>query len=432
MTRRTFGVLQPRYNKREWQEWKEGKRKKKPRPNRYRAGYEHPNWTGTGRPPRYYAKGTFATVAAADAWLARVKSEIDRGVWVPPEVAVQNEAEQARREAIETMTVADWGKLWLADKEGLTHGSRRTHKSRFECHIKPGLGDIRLIDLNREEITAFLRKVHKTGVDPEAVWQSLRNLLITAADDPRTALTESPHKGVTLKSVGKKETKETHLFTLAQIDSIVRHIDPDLRALVILLADAGLRINEALALTRERLKLDSKHPTVEVVHSLHRDKATKRLVLGSTKNTMSCRRVFIQRETAAALADHMERFCAPGHDAPVFPHRVHRTRFVRDKDLSRRLDATKAAAELDIPSEKAAGFHAFRHYSATVYGREASVPELMRRYGWTQPETAMRYQRADDDYSIQVLDRVRQRAAREREAVADGDVIDLQTRKRRA
>lgn len=396
----------------------------------YRARYLDP--TRTEGKKRITAPHTFPTKRAAEAWLAAQRTALAMGTWVHPEQAALDEENRQRREALEALTVEQWGELWLADKEALAHGSYRAYKSRFECHIKPGLGDIRLIDLNREEITAFLRKVHKTGVDPEAVWQSLRNLLITAADDPRTALTESPHKGVTLKSVGKKETKETHLFTLAQIDSIVRHIDPDLRALVILLADAGLRINEALALTRERLKLDSKHPTVEVVHSLHRDKATKRLVLGSTKNTMSCRRVFIQRETAAALADHMERFCAPGHDAPVFPHRVHRTRFVRDKDLSRRLDATKAAAELDIPSEKAAGFHAFRHYSATVYGREASVPELMRRYGWTQPETAMRYQRADDDYSIQVLDRVRQRAAREREAVADGDVIDLQTRKRRA
>ena len=101
-----------------------------------------------------------------------------------------------------------------------------------------------------------------------------------------------------------------------QVEALAAAIRPELRALVVLLADAGLRINEALALHRDCITLGKRDAFIDVKHSLVRSEG--RLVLGPTKTNRS-RRVQVMASTAQVLAEHLARYAAPEEDGPVFP-----------------------------------------------------------------------------------------------------------------
>ncbi|SDN21703.1 hypothetical protein SAMN05216355_101260 [Actinomyces ruminicola] len=52
-----------------------------------------------------------------------------------------------------------------------------------------------------------------------------------------------------------------------------------------------------------------------------------------------------------------------------------------------------------IPADKLGGWQMFRHYSATRLGQAvATTAALIHWYGWSKPEQAMAYQRADAEY----------------------------------
>ena len=74
------------------------------------------NWRARYRDPRpnqsrarINAPHTFATKRAAEAWLAQVRADIDRGVWRHPDEIV---AEQATEKAA-ALTVNRWAEQWL-------------------------------------------------------------------------------------------------------------------------------------------------------------------------------------------------------------------------------------------------------------------------------------------------------------------------------
>ena len=221
-----------------------------------------------------------------------------------------------------------------------------------------------------------------------------------------------------------------------EVAAIAGAIRPELRALVLLLADAGLRINEALALRRGDVTLGRGTAFVDVAHSLvHQGKS---LVPGPTK-TRRIRRVQITPATADVLADHLSAFAEPGPDGIVFPGFSDSSQYLRASSASRALREAMASAGVVIPAGRYGGWHAFRHYSATRFGQAgASTAAIMRRYGWSRPEQAMHYQRADADYERDVLDRMARLAGPEAETwsgraleAADAGVVDLSSRRRR-
>lgn len=376
----------------------------KGRPKRWRARYDDPSFTGEGRPPRITAPETFPTKAAAEAWLARVWADVAAGTWEHPDTvrarAAAAEAERHAHQARDAVTVADWAEAWLdTQRRTMAPGTVRKRASNIRAHICPSLGAWRLIDLTPSVIQTWYDDLPSQGVRT-ACYQTLRAMLNAAIDSDTTALDTNPCK---VRGGGKDRSPrgERYLLHPDEVEALAAAIRPDLRALVLLLADAGLRINEALALRREDVHLGDGGGFVDVVHSVARVGST--LDLGPTKTRRS-RTVQIMPPTVEALRAHMRVFSGA---QVVFPALGHPAALMRDTAASIQLRDAMARAGVVIPVGRYGGWHSFRHYSATRFGQAgASTAALMHRYGWTKPEQAMHYQRADADYERSILERM--------------------------
>ncbi|WP_128683417.1 tyrosine-type recombinase/integrase [Actinomyces qiguomingii] len=452
MPRRVFGTIEPRYRPQELADYRAGRRKTKPQPVSWRARYRDPRAQPPLRGDRIEAPQTFTTKNQAEAWLSAVKATIDNGTWKHPDV-VRAEEEAREREAalharLDGVTVADWAETWLAGRErrggaGGAAGTIRTHRSRLHRHILPRLGPVRLIDLTPQAVQEWFDDFDAdvSGKVRADAYSTLRAMLNDAVKSTGTSLADNPCR---VEAGGRADAVrgERYLLSPEQVQAIADEIRPEARALVLLLADGGLRINEALALHREDVVIGKRAAWVDVRYSLHRKGA--KLVRGATKTKHRSRagerRVEITPATARALAEHLDRYTPARADAPVFGAATDPGQYLRDSAARVWLDRALADAGIVIPADKLGGWHMFRHYSATRFGQAgATSAALMRRYGWSKPEQAMAYQRADADYERAILDRMAVSvepgadtwAARaEAERAASAGVVSLNDRRR--
>ncbi len=397
----------------------------KGRPKRWRARYDDPTWTGDGRPPRITAPETFPTKAAAEAWLAGVWAQVAAGTWTHPDELEARRRTEAKQAQTDALTVEQWATQWLTMLERTrSAGTLRKRRSDLRVHILPELGTLRLVDLTPRKVAAWHSALPSDGIRT-ASYQTLRAMLTAAVDSEETSLTENPCR-IRGASTARHTMGERYLLSPTEVAAISEAIRPDLSALVTLLADAGLRINEALALHRDDLHLGTTAAAIDVAHSLVRTGTD--LTRGPTK-TKRPRRVQVTPSTAAALAGHLGRFAEA---RIVFP--APRGGYMRDSTASKALRSALSAAGVVIPPGRYGGWHAFRHYAATRYGQAgASTSAIMIRFGWTRPEQAMHYQRADADYERMILDQMAARAGEAtwaEQAEASGDVVRLEGRRR--
>lgn len=180
------------------------------------------------------------------------------------------------------------------------------------------------------------------------------------------------------------------------------------RALVVLLADMGLRINEALTRSSLIERADG-GMSVRVEASLHR--VGRHLEAGPTKTAAGVRAVALTAATATTMRAHLRHNVVEGASAILFPA-PSGSGYARDTALTRILVAAQARDDIEIPDGQTGGWHALRHYSATRYCQAgAKTRELMTRYGWSDPDMAARYQRSDEAYELEMIARMEAHAA---------------------
>lgn len=414
---RTFGTIEPRYNAREWREWKEGRRKTKPRPTGYRARYRlRPLDTPAGVIGELVsAPHSFSTKDAAEAWLDSERRRVDSGdMRTPQQVAADNadaeaaaEAAAAERAKTERWTVQQWGEHWLADRErsGTAMGTLRVYRSRLEQHVYPAFGHVRLVDLTENAIGDWYYSLDRPGVRVNA-YRTLRTMMNDAVASTRTALEKNPCR--VRNGDSRRGAVERYEFTPEQVQAIADSIDPRGRALIVLLADAGLRVNEALALQVGDIAVEDARAVVNVRHSMVRtpDGSRKR---GDTK-TKKSRRVVIMPATVEALRTHIAQYCAPGPGAPLFTIKPGKGP-LSDRTAATWMRKAMKKAGIVVPEGKLGGLHALRHYAATRFAASgASLAAIMQRFGWTKPPQAVHYQHPDEEYQAAMLDRMAQAA----------------------
>ena len=276
-------------------------------------------------------------------------------------------------------------------------------------HILPYLGDQELTELTPASLAQWWADLGETPGARKNAYETLRALLNAAAADDRTLLESSPLR---IKG-GAREARVAakYLYSPVEIAALADAMPEPYRALVILLADAGLRINEALALTRASLlEREDGGMSVRVEASLHR--VGRHLEAGPTKTATGVRTVALMASTATTMRTHLRDHVTPGPQAILFPA-LRGSGYARDTALTRLLTAAQAAAGIEIPDGHSGGWHALRHYSATRYGQAgATTRALMARYGWSDPDMAARYQRSDEAYELEMIARMEARAAR--------------------
>jgi hypothetical protein len=202
---------------------------------RWQARYRHPRTNEL-----LVAPTTFKQKGDATRWLAGVQRELERGTWIDP--------------AWGTVSLHDYAASWLAQRT-LRPRTVELYQGLLDRYILPDLGRIELGALSPRAVRAWHVGLLKRGrpgpVTVAKAYRLLRTICETAVSDELVA-----RNPCNLKGAAVEHSPERPVFTVVEVEKLAAAIEDRYTALVLLGAWCGLRLGEALALTRADVDLE--------------------------------------------------------------------------------------------------------------------------------------------------------------------------------
>jgi integrase len=296
------------------------------------------------------------------------------------------------------LTFADYAVRWADTYEGRTSrgirpGTLRDYRRQLgidDDGNPTGRGAVAhfgrtlLTELRPQDVKAYAAHVAARGVARNTVRLAVapvKAMLATAHEEG--LIRANPAAGLRLgRSVAASPVKETHALTEEEVVRVLAEVPEQYRLLVEFLAQTGLRISEALALTKADVDFGTRRLSV-----------SRRLyegVLDAPKSRHGVRRVPLSPGLSQRLWTSVAK---ADDDALVFT----------DRDGSA-YDRTSLYRVVNIAGERAGiewsvGLHTFRHSCASIMFRRGVPKEAIRRllghHSWDF--TAGTYVHLDDD-----------------------------------
>ncbi|WP_083293858.1 tyrosine recombinase XerC [Corynebacterium sp. HMSC08A12] len=360
------------------------------RSGRWRARYTAPTLE------RITAPHTFAEKIDAEGWLAEQRRLIDLGTWLPPE-------EREKKRKAEALTVRELCDQWLASgylKESTVASHRRKLNNRVFC---TSLANEPVVKVDRARVAEWWVEVQEKWPDTGNTNAAAYKRLHTAFQFAKDTLDIIDANPVQIKGAGKAprpKSRDRPLITLSEAGALVDGVADNLRAPVMLLLWAGLRLGELLELRRKDLRglKGSELVTVQVRRSAQRMEhpETHRQVMvpfDTPKTDAGNRDVVLPRTVSEALRFHCREFVADDAEALIVTTRTgaqmldtsFRSRFARAKEAAGRPDISP---------------HDCRRFYGTQLVTEGrvSLEEARRLMGHETVEQLLDYQRAAAGY----------------------------------
>ncbi len=185
-------------------------------------------------PNRRERSKTFRRKVDAERWLRDQQHALDTGTWIDP--------------AAGRTTVGEWAAMWL-DARRVRPSTMARDESYVRNHVVPAFGDVPLKAVTQPDVVAFVAQLEDKGLAPATVTKAVQLLgaIMESACDAGK-LKRSPVHKVPTPTV---ERDEMRFLTHHEVARLADAIDPAYRALVLVLAYAGLRIGEAAAMRPE-------------------------------------------------------------------------------------------------------------------------------------------------------------------------------------
>jgi integrase len=199
-------------------------------------------------------------------------------------------------------TLSEFAEQWLAEQVGMRGRTREKYDWALRHHIRPAVGRRKVNAIDVEDVAALVRGLTRKGMTPSSirsVLSVLSRLLHAAAR--RKLRTANPVRELERDEVPRAEARQLQVLDARQVGKLVRSTPEEWRALVGVLAYAGLRVSEALGLTWADVDVHGRLLRVEA--QLER-KSGLRTTL---KTGRSRRHVPITAELASLLAAHKLR-----------------------------------------------------------------------------------------------------------------------------
>ena len=247
----------------------------------------------------YLADDTFRTKREADAYLAGLRADIERGAWVDPDAG--------------RVTLAVYSSQWLKERPNLRPRTRELYEGELRLHILPALGAVELNSLTTARVRGWHAGLLNAGVGASTVakcYRLLRAIVGTAVED--SVIVKNP---CVIKGAGIERPEEREVATVEQVFALADAIAAPFRAMVLTATFTGLRLGELRALSRRHL--DLLHGTVSVVAQLQ-ELASGEIVIGPPKSDAGRRTVAIPSAIVPELEAHVARWAAAGPDGLVF------------------------------------------------------------------------------------------------------------------
>lgn len=293
----------------------------------------------------------------AQRWLDEVTTSVITGQYVDPKASL--------------VTFRAYGEAWLAAQVHAP-ATAALYRSHLERHAYPVLGDMPLGSILTTTVQGWVKGL-SASLAPSTVgvvYTVVASIFRAAVHDRKLAST--PCKRIKLPAVEK--TRIVPLGT-EQVEILADAVPAELRALVIFTAGTGMRQGEVLGLTRDRLRLLGKNPSVTVDRQLV-TKPGGVTEFGPLKTEASYRTIPLPRVVIAALNEHIAAYGVEDGEL-VFTWLSHPMTRQKFGHLWR-----PAAKVAGLTTETGTGMHALRHYYASLlirYGE--SVKTVQGRLG---------------------------------------------------
>lgn len=341
--------------------------------------------------------GSYGTLTDAKHALAIAKSEIARGVFVPPAERKRQARAAAEEEARKAVTVAQWADRWLS---GTGDYKRRTstvvsYRSILTVHILPVLGDRQLSDVTKDDINDLLEAVRGRRVRYGS--QSGNGVEINVERFMRTMFNAAVKAELIDRSpfnypmpTYKPSVRDSQVASEEEVYALAAAMPERFRLAVHLAAWNQTRISETLAACRgDFTGLDDPETAM---HRIERQWNSKMSPTAFTepKTDAGKRTISVPPHLVPLIQAHLDEYVGDGPEALLFPSSV---------DVSRpaghtTLDAAWRTAR-EAVGRPGFRFHDLRHTGLTIMAQEgATAAELMHRGGHSSLEMALRYQHA--------------------------------------
>ena len=165
----------------------------------------------------YLAPDTFRTQREADAYLAALRAEIERGEWIDPDAG--------------RIRLAEYSSQWLRERVNLRPRTRELYESELRLHILPALGDLQLSSFTPARVRSWHAELLSGGAGASTVakcYRLLRAILATAVEDG--TIVKNP---CVIKGAGVERPDEREVATVEQVFALANAIDERFRAMVL-------------------------------------------------------------------------------------------------------------------------------------------------------------------------------------------------------
>ena len=202
---------------------------------------------------------------------------------------------------------------------GVTETTRRRYRDGLTHHAIPYLGGVKLADLDRQRIKAWLAALEADGRSESTIRKTLipvKAMLADALDDGAIAVHPLAGLRWSPKATTKRSSREpARALTRAELALLIEHVRTDRRLLVEFLASTGLRVWEALGLDWPDLDLGQR---AQVKVRAQRYRTAERVALKSAY----ARREVPLTETMAEALRELRPVDPRAAQGPVFADRA--------------------------------------------------------------------------------------------------------------
>lgn len=328
----------------------------------------------------HLAPSTFKTKKEADSYLAGVRADLDRGLWIDPNAS--------------KVSLADYSTRWLRERPQLRPRTVELYEGQLRLHILPTLGSMEVGRITSARIRTWradMLTVGKPGVSTVAKCYRLVHAIFATATEDGIVL----RNPCIVKGASVEHPAERPVATIPQVFEIADVIEPQFRAMVLIATFCGLRLGELRAL--RRYHLDLLHRSVKVEEQIQELKTGEQIV-GPPKTHAGVRTVAIPPIIIPEIEAHLVKFVGVEPDAMVFSNMF-------GASMRRATFYTAWGRAVKQVGVKGLRFHDLRHTGNTLAAMTgASTKELMSRMGHASARAALIYQHATQDRDVAIAE----------------------------
>lgn len=302
-------------------------------------------------------------------------------------------------------TVGQWLDEWLESKRGIKESSWLAYETRIRCHLKPGLGKIKLAKLTPRQVQKFYTDKLSAGTVSSSTVKRMHECLHKSLED-------ALHLGLVVRNaadvpeVPQNAKRQMHTYDGRQVGRLLRTVADDrLSALCVLVLNTAMREGELIALKWSDVDLSCGTVRVQQSRTQKRggyaDEAPKtesgRRAIPLTPQALEALKAHRARQNAERLAAGASW---PAHDLVFTRENGSTLHYWHVRTIWQRW-----VREARLPYIR---FHDLRHTAATWLIAQGVPPNVVQAIlGHADPATTMRFyahvQRGGTDEAMRVM-----------------------------